>query len=67
MRMELRKWGISVVLFNPGDNPAGTPLCSGQEGLYGDMERHLNDSCRDFDRFRGYFGACRCEKLDTTR
>lgn len=30
LRMEMRKFGIHVVLFNPGDHPEGTPLCAGQ-------------------------------------
>ncbi len=57
--MELSRQGVSVVLFNPGDNPGGTPLCSGQEEHYREMEEHLSKSCRDFDTFRDYFQACR--------
>ncbi len=34
MRMELSKFGVAVVLFNPGDHPAGTPLCAGQGPNY---------------------------------
>ena len=34
MRMELKRFGIDVILFNPGDFPQGTPLCSGQEINY---------------------------------
>ena len=34
MRMECAKLGVDVVLFNPGDHPKGTPLCSGQENNY---------------------------------
>ena len=34
MRMELARFGVDVVLFNPGDSPKGTPLCSGQRDKY---------------------------------
>ncbi len=34
MRMELEKYSVDVVLFNPGDHPTETPLCSGQEKNY---------------------------------
>ena len=34
MRMELARFGVDVVLFNPGDCPKGTPLCSGQRQNY---------------------------------
>ena len=34
MRMELARFGVDVVLFNPGDCPNGTPLCSGQKRNY---------------------------------
>jgi short-subunit dehydrogenase len=34
MRMELQKYSVDVVLFNPGDHPTQTPLCSGQERNY---------------------------------
>ena len=34
MRMELSKYGIDVILFNPGDHPMETPLCFGQSANY---------------------------------
>lgn len=36
MRMELAKYGVDVVLFNPGDHPKKTSLCSGlgQDAFY---------------------------------
>ena len=34
MRMELSKYGVDVILFNPGDHPGETPLCYGQAKLY---------------------------------
>ena len=34
MRMELSKYGIDVILFNPGDHPTETPLCYGQSANY---------------------------------
>ena len=30
MRAELLKFGVDVVLFNPGDHPGSTPLCAHQ-------------------------------------
>ena len=34
MRMELSKYGVDVILFNPGDHPGETPLCFGQNTYY---------------------------------
>ena len=34
MRMEMARFGVDVILFNPGDCPKGTPLCSGQKQNY---------------------------------
>ena len=34
MRMELSKYGVDVILFNPGDHPGETPLCFGQSANY---------------------------------
>ena len=34
MRMEMKKFGVDVILFNPGDYPNETPLCFGQEDNY---------------------------------
>jgi len=32
--MEVSKYSVDVVLFNPGDHPTETPLCSGQAQNY---------------------------------
>ena len=32
--MELSKYGVDVILFNPGDHPGETPLCFGQSANY---------------------------------
>ena len=45
MRMELGKYGVDVVMFNPGDHPGETPLCAGQDIHYDAMEREVNRSC----------------------
>ena len=42
MRMELRKYGVDVIMFNPGDHPGETPLCSGQGVHYAAMEREVS-------------------------
>ena len=34
LRMELSKYDIDVILFNPGDHPGETPLCFGQDANY---------------------------------
>ena len=34
MRMELKRFGVDVILFNPGDHPRETPLCAGQKENY---------------------------------
>ena len=44
MRMELGKYGVDVVMFNPGDHPGETPLCAGQDIHYAAMEREVNKS-----------------------
>ena len=49
MRMELGKYGVDVIMFNPGDHPGETPLCAGQDIHYAAMEREVNHSC--FSRF----------------
>ena len=41
MRMELAKYSVDLVLFNPGDYPGETPLCSGQAANYDLMEKEV--------------------------
>lgn len=43
MRMELAKYEVDVVLFNPGDHPGETPLCYGQGANYELMSREVLD------------------------
>jgi len=38
MRMELAKYDVKVILFNPGDHPGETPLCFGQGAKYEAMQ-----------------------------
>lgn len=46
MRMELGKYGVHVIMFNPGDHPGETPLCAGQDIHYAAMEREVNHCTR---------------------
>ena len=46
MRMELGKYGVHVIMFNPGDHPGETPLCAGQDVHYAAMEREVNHCTR---------------------
>ena len=41
MRAELRKFHVKVVIVNPGDAPNETPLTSGQDKHFTDMEREM--------------------------
>merc|ERR1712038_783147 len=57
MRMELRKYGVDVIMFNPGDHPGETPLCSGQGVHYAAMEREVNaisDAAKVMKHFDNY-------------
>nr|ACO11702.1 Estradiol 17-beta-dehydrogenase 2 [Caligus rogercresseyi] len=38
MRLEIAKYGVSVVNFNPGDSPSQTRMCCDQERHYAGME-----------------------------
>ena len=53
MRMELGKYGVDVIMFNPGDHPGETPLCAGQDIHYAAMEREVNHQpiCAQFKPF----------------
>jgi len=63
MRMELGKYGVDVVMFNPGDHPGETPLCAGQDIHYAAMEREVNaisdaeKVLKHFESYRSKFSA----------
>lgn len=59
MRMELAKHGVDVILFNPGDHPTETPLCSGQDGNYATMAGSVSDRFKDHPDVMRQFGECR--------
>jgi len=60
MRMEQRKRGVDVILFNPGDHPRQTPLCAGQGHYYDRMERETLSNMVDADEdYMDYFRATR--------
>jgi 3-hydroxybutyrate dehydrogenase len=59
MRMELARFNVCVVLLNPGDHPAETPLCSTQEHYYDIMAKEVS-GIEDAERTTtSYFEACR--------
>ena len=60
MRMELSKYGVDVVLFNPGDHPGETPLCFGQSVHYEAMQpevflRFPSSVTKHFEAYRSKF------------
>ena len=60
MRMELSKYGIDVILFNPGDHPGETPLCFGQNVHYEAMkaevcQRFPSNVTNHFEAYRSKF------------
>ena len=63
MRMELAKYGVDVVMFNPGDHPGETPLCFGQKEKYDSMEDEVKQ--RFPHQVVEHFKAYR-EKFETT-
>lgn len=46
MRAELKKFGVKVVIVNPGDAPTETPLTTGQAGHYQRMDLGLTSEER---------------------
>ena len=44
MRAELLKFGVDVVLFNPGDHPGSTPLCAYQVSKVSDARVYFKFS-----------------------
>jgi len=58
--MEQRKQSVDVILFNPGDHPSKTPLCSGQEVHYDRMESDVLVKIKDVNKeYLDYFQATR--------
>lgn len=60
MRMELAKYGVDVLLFNPGDHPGETPLCFGQKSKYDAMEPEVKQRfpaqvVEQFEAYRSKF------------
>lgn len=60
MRMELSKFKVDVILFNPGDHPGETPLCSNQDIHYQIMDSHVS-TIADYDSFAQYYSDCRAK------
>ena len=66
MRMELAKYDVDVVLFNPGDHPGETPLCFGQKDNYDAMEAEVqNRFSSSGNKIMEHFQAYRA-KFETT-
>ena len=65
MRMELAKYDVDVVLFNPGDHPGETPLCFGQKANYDAMEAEVKQRFSSDERIVEHFEAYRA-KFETT-
>jgi NAD(P)-dependent dehydrogenase (short-subunit alcohol dehydrogenase family) len=59
MRMELARFGVHVVLLNPGDHPSETPLCSGQNHNYDIMKKEVAGIEDAEQSINKYFEACR--------
>ena len=60
MRAELKKFGVKVVIVNPGDAPRDTPLTSGQAGHYMRMDQRLTSEERQlhgdlFNKCKQYY------------
>lgn len=49
---------VDVILFNPGDHPFETPLCSGQGANYEIMEKEIGQ-ISDSAMFKDHFNKCR--------
>ena len=43
MRPEVAKYGVEMVMVNPGDRPRETPLCTGQENNYDEIENEMGE------------------------
>ena len=60
MRAELKKFGVKVVIVNPGDAPNDTPLTTGQAGHYKRMEHRMTSEERQlhgdlFNKCKEYY------------
>ena len=58
MRMEIRKFDVNLILFNPGDHPGQTPLCANQDVNFAKMEPEIR-AIPDNEIFIGYFRRSR--------
>ena len=55
MRAELSKFGVDVVLFNPGDHPNNTPLCAFQQANFLAMGPEVKSAYANHPRVIQYF------------
>ena len=62
MRPEVKKYGVTIVIVNPGDAPFDTPLTSGQSVNYEKMEEKMTEEAKKV--YGNYFDKCR-EKFST--
>ena len=62
MRAELLKFGVDVVLFNPGDHPGSTPLCAYQASKVTDARVYF-----EFSVFLGVIGIGHQQMYDLER
>ena len=47
MRPEVAKYGVEMVMVNPGDKPKDTRLCTGQEANYDKIENNMGEVRRN--------------------
>ena len=62
IRPEMKKYGVTIVIVNPGDAPFDTPLTCGQSINYQKMEESMNKEAKQV--YGNYFDKCR-EKFTT--
>ena len=53
MRPEVAKYGVDMVMVNPGDLPSETKLCTGQEAYYDKIEKDMGEVGRGLMFFAG--------------
>jgi len=57
MRPEVAKYGVDVVMVNPGDHPSRTPLVQGQQQNYDDIQKEMKqEACA---LYGDYLSRCR--------
>jgi len=57
MRAEMQKYGVTVVIVNPGDAPYDTPLTSGQNMNFQKMDESMSKEAKQV--YGNYFYKCR--------